>query len=67
VLAHRHHAGLIEAIEHRQGSRAESLAREHARIAIANLELFAAHVDMLERVPGGALIPRAQTPEPQPA
>jgi GntR family transcriptional regulator of vanillate catabolism len=63
AMAHRHHAGLIEAIEHRQGSRAEALAREHARIAITNLELFAAHVDMLERVPGGALIPRAQASE----
>jgi GntR family transcriptional regulator, vanillate catabolism transcriptional regulator len=67
VMAHRHHEGLIEAIEHRQGSRAESLAREHARIAITNLELFAANGDMLERVPGGVLISRAQTPEPQPA
>jgi GntR family transcriptional regulator, vanillate catabolism transcriptional regulator len=66
VMAHRHHEGLIEAIEHRQGARAESLAREHARIAITNLEIFAAHRDMLARVPGGALISRASTLEPQP-
>jgi GntR family transcriptional regulator of vanillate catabolism len=67
AMAHRHHAGLIEAIEHRQGARAESLAREHARIAITNLELFAASGDMLQRVPGGVLISRAQTPEAQTA
>jgi GntR family transcriptional regulator of vanillate catabolism len=32
VIAHRHHLGLIEAIERREGARAESLAREHARL-----------------------------------
>src|SRR6201989_1471549 len=32
VIAHRHHQGLIEAIEARQGARAEALAREHARL-----------------------------------
>ncbi len=31
AIAHRHHAGLIQAVEARQGTRAESLAREHAR------------------------------------
>ena len=34
-VAHRHHVWLIEAIERREGARAESLAREHARIALA--------------------------------
>jgi GntR family transcriptional regulator of vanillate catabolism len=56
VIAHRHHQGLIEAIEGRQGARAESLAREHARIALTNLEIVLRHREMLELVPGSSLI-----------
>jgi GntR family transcriptional regulator of vanillate catabolism len=56
VIAHRHHASLIEAIAHRQGARAESLAREHARIALTNLEIVLHHREMLERLPGASLI-----------
>jgi GntR family transcriptional regulator of vanillate catabolism len=66
VIAHRQHAGLIEAIEHRQGARAESLAREHARIALTNLEIVLRHREMLELLPGASLIaiPRAADQEP---
>jgi GntR family transcriptional regulator, vanillate catabolism transcriptional regulator len=75
VIAHRHHTGLIDAIERRQGARAESLAREHARLALTNLEMVVEHRDVLERVPGANLItltdepssPRAPEPEPEPA
>ena len=56
VIAHRHHQGLIEAIESRQGARAEALAREHARIALTNLEIVLRHREMLELVPGSSLI-----------
>lgn len=56
VIAHRHHAGMIEAIERRDSGRAESLAREHARIALTNLEIVLSHRDVLERLPGGSLI-----------
>ncbi len=56
IIAHRHHDGLIEAIEHRHGARAESLAREHARIALTNLEIVMRHREVLERLPGAALI-----------
>jgi GntR family transcriptional regulator of vanillate catabolism len=56
IIAHRHHSGLIEAIERRQSARAESLAREHARLALTNLEIVIAHRDILDRLPGGALI-----------
>jgi GntR family transcriptional regulator of vanillate catabolism len=56
VIAHRHHQGLIESIEQRQGARAESLAREHARLAFTNLELALRHREMLGRLPGAALI-----------
>jgi GntR family transcriptional regulator of vanillate catabolism len=38
VLAQQQHRALIDAIAHREGARAESLAREHARIARENLE-----------------------------
>lgn len=56
VVAHRHHVGLIDAIEHRQGARAESLAREHARIALTNLEIVLRHREMLALLPGASLI-----------
>jgi GntR family transcriptional regulator, vanillate catabolism transcriptional regulator len=56
VIAHRHHRGLIESIERREGARAESLAREHAQLSLTNLEVALAHRDVLERLPGAALI-----------
>jgi GntR family transcriptional regulator, vanillate catabolism transcriptional regulator len=59
IVAHRDHSALIEAIERRQGARAESLAREHARLALTNLEIVMAHGDALDSVPGGSLIARA--------
>lgn len=56
VIAHRHHWSLIEAVERREGARAESLAREHARLAHANLEIVLRHRDVLETMPGAALL-----------
>jgi GntR family transcriptional regulator of vanillate catabolism len=56
VIAHRHHDGMIEAIEARQSARAESLAREHARIALTNLEIVLHHREVLARLPGASLI-----------
>ena len=66
IIAHRHHSGVIDAIEHRQSARAEALAREHARVALTNLEIALRHRDVLERLPGASLItlPREITPEP---
>ncbi len=64
VLAHRHHVGLIEAIERREGTRAESLAREHARIAISNLEIVLRHGEALDRIPGGSLLALSDDVEP---
>ena len=64
VLAHRHHVGLIEAIERREGSRAESLAREHARIAITNLEIVLRHCEALDRIPGASLLALSDDAEP---
>ena len=62
VIGYRHHVGLIEAIERRQGARAESLAREHARLALANLEIVVDHRDVLTRLPGAALITLPERP-----
>ncbi|HET9104117.1 MAG TPA: GntR family transcriptional regulator [Solirubrobacteraceae bacterium] len=59
IVAHRHHSALIEAIEGRQSARAEGLGREHARLALTNLEIVMAHSDAFDRVPGGSLIARA--------
>src|SRR6266513_902969 len=36
VVAQSHHRGLIEAIDRREGARAESIGREHARLARLN-------------------------------
>jgi len=56
TIAHEHHNAIIEALENRQGSRAESLAREHACLALRNLEAALADKDALSSVPGGSLI-----------
>jgi GntR family transcriptional regulator, vanillate catabolism transcriptional regulator len=66
VIAHGHHVGLIEAIERRQGARAESIAREHARIAVRNLEIVTHHREMLAGLPGASLIALATPREPEP-
>jgi GntR family transcriptional regulator, vanillate catabolism transcriptional regulator len=59
ALAQEHHKGVIEAIEGRQGARAESLMREHARLAHRNLQFVLHDKEWLERIPGGALIERS--------
>jgi GntR family transcriptional regulator, vanillate catabolism transcriptional regulator len=56
AIAHEHHSAIIEAIENRQGSRAEGLAREHAGLALRNLEAVLADKEGLRSVPGGSLI-----------
>jgi len=56
VIAQDHHRGLIQAIEQREGARAEALAREHARVALRNLEIVLNNSDVLERIPGASLI-----------
>jgi len=51
----QHHA-IVDAIERRQGSRAEAVAREHARLSRQNLEMVLSDSELLSCVPGGALI-----------
>jgi GntR family transcriptional regulator of vanillate catabolism len=56
-LAQAQHRGMLEAIEAREGARAEALGREHARMARRNLDvaLDGSH-RALERLPGAGLI-----------
>jgi GntR family transcriptional regulator of vanillate catabolism len=56
VVSHEHHRSIVEAIEHRQGARAESLAREHSRMTRHNVEVALADTSILSGVPGASLI-----------
>jgi GntR family transcriptional regulator, vanillate catabolism transcriptional regulator len=62
LIGYEHHRGLIEAIERREGARAEALAREHARLARRNLEVVLKNRDVLERMPGASLIRLPERP-----
>lgn len=57
IHAQHQHRDIVEAIEMREGARAEALAREHARLARRNLE-FVIDEDrsLITRVPGLALL-----------
>jgi len=56
VISQEHHHTIIEAIFKRQGSRAESLAREHAQLSRRNIEIVLAETDSLQALPCGPLI-----------
>jgi GntR family transcriptional regulator, vanillate catabolism transcriptional regulator len=56
IISQEHHHRIIEAISRRQGSRAESLAREHAQLTRRNLEIALADIDFLTSLPGGSLV-----------
>ncbi|HTU31530.1 MAG TPA: GntR family transcriptional regulator [Solirubrobacteraceae bacterium] len=60
-IGYRQHAALIEAIERRQGARAEALAREHALLALANLEFVIERREVLEKMPGAGLLALTRT------
>jgi GntR family transcriptional regulator of vanillate catabolism len=69
IVAQAGHRGLVEAIEHRQGARAEAVGREHALLALTNLEVVTRNSAALGRMPGAALLkldeqPNAQQEEP---
>jgi GntR family transcriptional regulator of vanillate catabolism len=55
-IALEHHRSIVEAIEERDGARAESVAREHSRIARNNLMRAREDPEQLSRLRGGALI-----------
>jgi len=56
LISVEHHRAIVEAITAREGARAESVAREHARVARRNLESALKHQDIGESVPGLQLI-----------
>jgi GntR family transcriptional regulator of vanillate catabolism len=55
-IALDHHYAIVEAIASREGMRAESLAREHARLARRNLDSALGNRELLKAVRGGKLI-----------
>jgi GntR family transcriptional regulator of vanillate catabolism len=56
ITGEQQHHSIVEAIENRHGTRAESLAREHARLSRRNLELVLSDREILRCVPGNSLI-----------
>jgi len=56
LVALDHHRAIIDAIESREGMRAETLAREHARLARRNLDSALEDRELLKWVRGGKLI-----------
>lgn len=56
LIALDHHHGIIDAIANREGMRAETLAREHARLARRNLDLALGNRELLKAVRGAKLI-----------
>jgi GntR family transcriptional regulator of vanillate catabolism len=55
-VAAEQHRAIVEAIENREGSRAEALAREHSRISRRNLEAAFRKKEGTSRLPGAALV-----------
>jgi len=55
-FAEEHHRAIVDAIERREGTRAESLAREHGRITRRHLEEALADGNLMETIPGAHLI-----------
>lgn len=51
-IAQEQHKGIIEAIERREGTRAEALAREHARLSLTTLKTALKIESALDQVPG---------------
>lgn len=56
LFAQEHHRCVFDAISQRQGTRAESLMREHSRLAAQSFALSARSGEALAHVPGAALI-----------
>ena len=56
AVSHEQHRSIVDAIEHRQGTRAEALAREHSRMTRHNVESALSDTSILSGVPGAALI-----------
>ncbi len=55
-VAQEQHKGIVEAIENREGTRAEALTREHARLSLSTLKTALKSKAALEQVPGLKLV-----------
>jgi len=51
-----HHRAIVEAIENRQGSRAENVAREHSQVSRRSFEIALRHQRAWNSLPGASLI-----------
>ncbi|NWG52625.1 MAG: GntR family transcriptional regulator [Hydrogenophilaceae bacterium] len=60
LIAQAQHRSIVEAIALGEGARAESLAREHARLARRNLDLAQGRLELMRFVPGAALLREAR-------
>lgn len=60
ILAQSQHRAVVEAIEQREGARAEALMREHARIAHRNLRSAFGNQKAMTQLQGGSLIRRGR-------
>ena len=56
LVAIDQHRSIVDAIEHQEGTRAESLAREHTRIARRNLMDALQNSELFRRMPGASLV-----------
>jgi GntR family transcriptional regulator of vanillate catabolism len=56
IIGQEQHHAIVDAIENRHGTRAESVAREHARLSRRNLELVLTDREILSFIPGNSLI-----------
>lgn len=56
AVGQAHHRAIVHAIEMREGSRAEAVTREHARLARQNLDFVMKDPALMERVPGLMLV-----------
>jgi GntR family transcriptional regulator of vanillate catabolism len=59
LIAQEHHRIVVDAIENREGSRAEAIMREHARLAVRNLRLALRSRNHLDLLPALALLTSA--------
>lgn len=56
MIAQDQHRCVVEAIENREGARAEAIMQEHARLAARNLKSALTYEKAMQRVPGASLI-----------
>jgi GntR family transcriptional regulator of vanillate catabolism len=56
LIGQEHHRIVVDAIENREGARAEAIMREHARLAVRNLRLALRNRNHLDLLPALALL-----------